>query len=99
MTEILVNAVNIGEAKFAKTKGYRFAGKTGTAQTTTTGTPALESWFTSFSPYNDPQIVTVVFLEKAGEGAAYAAPATREILKYYYTLGSGKQFVSNSAKQ
>jgi len=75
------------------------AGKTGTAEVGTTAKPALESWFTSFSPYNDPQIVTVVFLEKAGEGATYAAPATREILKYYYTQGSGKQFVSNSAKQ
>ena len=63
--------------------------KTGSAETDTSGAPQIESWFVSFAPYNDPNIVTVVFLEKAGEGAQYAAPATREILKYYFTEGAG----------
>jgi penicillin-binding protein 2 len=49
------------------------------------------SWFTSFSPYEDPQIVTVILFEKAGEGAQYAAPATRELLRWYYTEGAGKR--------
>jgi penicillin-binding protein 2 len=67
------------------------AGKTGSAETDPEHNVLPHSWFTSFSPYEDPQIVTVILFEKAGEGAQYAAPATRELLRWYYTEGAGKR--------
>jgi penicillin-binding protein 2 len=65
------------------------AGKTGSAETDPNNKVLPHSWFTSFSPYNDPKIVTVVLFEKAGEGSQFAAPATRELLRWYYTEGAG----------
>jgi penicillin-binding protein 2 len=65
------------------------AGKTGSAETDPGNNVPPDSWFTSFAPYGDPQIVMVVFLEKAGEGAEYAVPATRETLQWYFTQGAG----------
>jgi penicillin-binding protein 2 len=65
------------------------AGKTGSAETDPANNVPPDSWFTSFAPYDDPQIVMVVMLEKAGEGAEYAVPATRETLQWYFTQGAG----------
>jgi penicillin-binding protein 2 len=65
------------------------AGKTGSAETDPGNNVAAHSWFEAFAPANDPQIVTVVLLEKAGEGAEYAVPATRETLAWYFTQGAG----------
>lgn len=61
------------------------AGKTGTAETDPTRNKKPNAWFTSFAPYDNPRIVTVILIENAGEGAEYAAPATREVLKWYFT--------------
>jgi penicillin-binding protein 2 len=72
------------------------AAKTGTAETVVhdAGTdPALQNkphaWFEAFAPYDNPQIVIVVLVEHAGEGAQYAAPAVRETLQWYFTAGAG----------
>lgn len=67
--------------------------KTGSAETNTAAGVQPEAWFSAFAPYNNPQIVIIIFLEKAGEGADYAAPAGRDILTYYFTQGAGTQFV------
>ncbi|MDB5178060.1 MAG: penicillin-binding protein 2, penicillin-binding protein 2 [Patescibacteria group bacterium] len=65
------------------------AGKTGSAETDPGNNVPPHSWFVSFAPYDDPQIVTVVLVEKAGEGAEFAVPATRELLQWYFTQGAG----------
>jgi penicillin-binding protein 2 len=65
------------------------AGKTGSAETDPINNIPPHSWFVSFAPFDNPQIVTVVLLEKAGEGAEYAVPATRETLQWYFTQGAG----------
>lgn len=65
------------------------AGKTGSAETDPNNNVRPHSWFSSFAPYNDPKIVTVILFEKAGEGAEYAVPATRETLAWYFTQGAG----------
>lgn len=59
------------------------AGKTGTAQTSGDGTP--HSWFVSFAPYGNPEIVLVILIENGGEGSAAASPAAREILRWYFS--------------
>lgn len=80
MTEILVNAVNVGEAKFAKTKGYRFAGKTGTAQIPVAGhydpTNTIAS-FIGYAPAENPKFVMLVIIDRPTSsiyGAETAAP-------------------------
>jgi penicillin-binding protein 2 len=65
------------------------AGKTGSAETDPANNVPPHSWFEAFAPFDNPQIVTVVLLEKSGEGAQYAVPATRETLAWYFTQGAG----------
>ncbi|AKI98360.1 hypothetical protein IX53_09735 [Kosmotoga pacifica] len=59
---------------------YEVAGKTGTAETSSTP----HSWFTGFSPVNDPKVIVTVFVENGGYGSTVAAPIARKILEFYY---------------
>jgi len=80
MTEMMINAVDNGEAKWAKPKGYRIAGKTGTAQIPVAGhydeTKTIAS-FIGFAPADDPQFVMLVTLREPTSspwGSETAAP-------------------------
>lgn len=57
------------------------AAKTGTSQFGTEG--KTHAWFTSYAPYNDPQLVVTVLVEGGGEGYQTAAPIAREIFKWW----------------
>jgi len=92
-TEMMVNAVDNGEAKFARLKGYRIAGKTGTAQIPLAGhydpTKTIAS-FIGFAPADDPKFLMLVVINRPTSsiyGAETAAPiffkAARNILTYY----------------
>jgi penicillin-binding protein 2 len=61
------------------------AGKTGTAEA---GGPGQTShaWFAVYAPYEDPEIVVVVFLENGGQGSYNAAPLARQVLETYFDL-------------
>lgn len=100
MTEILIHAVNEGEAKFARVKGYRVAGKTGTASIPVNGhydpTKTIAS-FIGFSPADDPKFIMLVILNKPTAsiyGAETAAPIFFDIAKnmlgYYGIAPSGE---------
>lgn len=65
------------------------AGKTGTAETDPNGKRKPHAWFSSFAPYDDPQIVTVILIENSGEGSQFAAPATREVLSWCFKREGG----------
>ncbi|MCG8371942.1 MAG: penicillin-binding protein 2 [Balneolales bacterium] len=58
------------------------AGKTGTAQNPH---GYSHGWFTSFSPFEDPEIVVTVFLENAGFASTSAAPIAALIHEKYMT--------------
>jgi stage V sporulation protein D (sporulation-specific penicillin-binding protein) len=80
MTEMMVNAVDNGEAKWAKPKGYRIAGKTGTAQIPVSGhydaTKTIAS-FVGFAPADKPLFVMLVTLREPTTspwGSETAAP-------------------------
>lgn len=81
-------AVKSGTATLAQVPGVDVAGKTGTAEygaiDPQTGFRPTHGWFTSFAPYNDPEIVVVVFLYN-GRGAQDAAPVAGRILNYYFS--------------
>lgn len=93
ITEILVNAVDNGEAKWAKPKGYRIAGKTGTAQIPVAGhydpNKTIAS-FIGYAPANDPKFVMLVVVDRPTTsifGAETAAPIffniAKKMLMYY----------------
>lgn len=56
------------------------AGKTGTAQNPH---GRDHGWFTSFAPYDDPQIVVSVLVENGGYGSISAAPVASLIIEKY----------------
>lgn len=80
LTEMMVTAVENGEAKWAKPKGYRIAGKTGTAQIPVEGHYDDEKTiasFVGFAPHTDPRFVMLVTLREPTSspwGSETAAP-------------------------
>ncbi len=91
MTEVLVNAVSKGEAKWAKIPGYRVAGKTGTASIPIEGkydpTKTIAS-FIGFAPANNPKFIMLVILDRPTAriyGAETAAPVFFAIAKNLFT--------------
>jgi cell division protein FtsI (penicillin-binding protein 3) len=100
VTQMMVRAVNEGEAKFAKTKGYDVAGKTGTAQIPIAGhydpTKTIAS-FVGFAPADNPRFVMLVRYGQPTSsiyGAETAAPTffqiAQEIFNYYGIAPSGQ---------
>ena len=59
------------------------AGKTGTSQFDGADPSRTHAWFTSYAPYEDPQIVIVVLVEAGGEGHAVAVPIVKDALKWW----------------
>ncbi|OGH83776.1 MAG: penicillin-binding protein 2 [Candidatus Magasanikbacteria bacterium RIFOXYA2_FULL_44_8] len=60
---------------------FAAAGKTGTAQWSSTKDP--HAWFTGFAPYNNPKIVITVLIEEGKEGSTVAQPIARDFLKWW----------------
>jgi penicillin-binding protein 2 len=63
------------------------AGKTGTAETSS---GYDQSWYVAMAPYEDPEVVVAVTIERGGFGAEAAAPAASQILQEYFELKEGK---------
>lgn len=94
LEEILVTAVEEGEAKWTKLKGYRVAGKTGTAQIPLSGHYDEEKTiasFIGFVPAEKPRFVMLVSLREPTAspwGAETAAPLWFSLAKkILYYLG------------
>lgn len=93
MGEIMVNAVEKGEASWTRLKGYRIAGKTGTASIPIKGHYDPNQTITSFigfGPADDPKFVMLVVLDRPTTsiyGAETAAPIffniAKDILSFY----------------
>lgn len=93
LTEMMVAAVDNGEAKWVKPKGYRIAGKTGTAQIPVAGhydaTKTIAS-FVGFAPADRPKFVMLVTLNEPSTsiwGSETAAPVffniAKDLFSYY----------------
>lgn len=93
ITEIMVNAVEKGEAQWVKLKGYKIAGKTGTAQVAIAGHYDQEKTiasFLGFGPANKPKFVMLVSLREPKSSpwaSETAAPLffkiAKELMTYY----------------
>lgn len=94
---MMVSAVENGVARRAGVKGYRIAGKTGTAQTYKHGKP-LEgpgttiASFIGFAPFNDPKFAVLVKIDRPRASIwadASAAPLFADIAQFlfkYYNI-------------
>lgn len=93
ITEMMVAAMEEGEAKYLKIKGFKIAGKTGTAQIPVAGhydSNKTIASFIGFAPANDPKFVILVRYDQPTSsiyGAETAAPTffeiTKDLLSYY----------------
>lgn len=87
VTELMVNAVDNGEARWAKPVGYRIAGKTGTAQIPVAGHYDEEKTiasFIGFAPADEPKFVMLVTLNgptSSPWGSETAAPLWFDIAR------------------
>lgn len=91
VTKMMVEAVEAGEAKLAKLKGFEIAGKTGTAQIPLEGHYDKEKTvasFVGFAPAQNPRFVMLVTLREPSAsiwGSSTAAPLWLEISKELFT--------------
>jgi penicillin-binding protein 2 len=76
-------AVTQGSAKELADLPTPIAGKTGTAQAGSKSEP--HSWFVSFAPYEDPEIVLVILIEHGGEGHETSIPVAKEFYEWYFS--------------
>lgn len=75
-------AVTAGSARSLGDLPVAAAAKTGTAQWSST--KSTHAWFTSFAPYDAPEIAVTVMIEEGGEGSSAAAPVAKAILREYF---------------
>lgn len=61
------------ECVFSKVP-VKVAGKTGTAQTTSTEERRPHAWFVAYAPFDEPRIMGGAMLEEGSGGSQYAAP-------------------------
>lgn len=91
LREMMVAAVDNGEAKWAKPKGFRIAGKTGTAQIPVAGhydEKRTIASFVGFAPADKPKFVMLVRLTEPTSspwGSETAAPLFFDISKELFT--------------
>lgn len=91
VTEMLINAVDNGEAKWAKPKGYRIAGKTGTAQIPVAGhydDKKTIASFVGYAPADNPRFVMLVTLREPTSspwGSETAAPLFFTVARDFFT--------------
>ncbi len=83
------DCVSYGSCKLLQNIGFSAGGKTGTAQWNSNR--ATHAWFTSFAPFNNPQIVVTVLVEEGGEGSVAAMPIADEFLAWW-----GKKYLTHN---
>jgi penicillin-binding protein 2 len=65
-----------------KHNGLEVGCKTGTAETNVDG--KTHAWFSAFAPFDFPEIVATVLVERGGEGSKEAGPLARTIFDYWF---------------
>ena len=81
MRSLLASVVSKGNAKTAKSKSFKLAGKTGTAQSGVFDgeREVCRTWFAGFFPAANPHYIAVVLNEDGEGGAVDCAPVFKEI--------------------
>ena len=84
LNRCLIAVVNEGTTPQAAVPGMQVAGKSGTAQYSSS-MEDMHAWFTAYAPAEDPKIALTVMLEKGGSGSVDAAPLAAQIISYYFS--------------
>lgn len=89
------DCVTAGSCQHLSRLPFAAAGKTGTAQWSA-GRNA-HAWFTSFGPFENPEIVLTVLIEEGGEGGIASAPVARDFYAWWwkYTHSGTRPTVDN----
>ncbi len=75
--------VTSGSARSLNNLPVAISGKTGTAQFGP-DEKKYHGWFTSFAPYDNPEIALTILVEGAGGGDETAVPIAKEVYKWYF---------------
>lgn len=75
------DCVLVGSCRRLSALSVPIAGKTGTAQWNRT--KANHAWFTSFAPFDNPQVVVTVMVEEGEEGSKVAAAIAYEFYQWW----------------
>lgn len=88
LREFMKASIEGGTSREGKPDEGGAGAKTATAQTGKyiNGTELVESWFTGFFPYNDPQYAVTVFEEGGDGGGRTCGPAFKEIADELYQV-------------
>jgi penicillin-binding protein 2 len=76
-------AVTVGSARLLATLPIEIAGKTGTAQFDARDLSLTHAWFTSYAPFDNPQIALTILVEGAGEGSSVAVPIAKDVYTWW----------------
>jgi penicillin-binding protein A len=85
LTQMMVDVVKSGTGSPAQIPGVSVAGKTGTANSSTSKSPY--AWMVTFAPANDPQVAVAVVIEQSGTnraditGGGLAGPIARDVME------------------
>lgn len=85
LTQMMVDVVNSGTGQPAQIPGVSVAGKTGTANSSTTRSPY--AWMVTFAPANDPQVAVAVFIQRTDvdrsdiTGGGLAGPIAKAVME------------------
>ncbi|MEJ7630125.1 MAG: penicillin-binding protein 2 [Nocardioidaceae bacterium] len=85
LTQMMVDVVNGGTGQPAQIPGVSVAGKTGTANSSTSRSPY--AWMVAFAPANDPQVAVAVLIEQTDvprediTGGGLAGPIARDVME------------------
>ncbi len=94
MREILAKVIedDEGTAKWIRVEGFRFGGKTGTADIATNGRYTKTNYlasFEAFAPVDDPEVVVLCMIEKPRDsiyGGMVSGPVVVQILRHMYRV-------------
>ncbi len=75
--------VTLGSGRSLLDVGVDVAGKTGTAQFDARDLTRTHAWWTSYAPFDDPQIAFTVLVEAGGEGHSAAVPIAKDVYTWW----------------
>jgi penicillin-binding protein 2 len=74
-----------GSCALLSNLSFETAGKTGTAQWSSVHDN--HAWFTSFAPYQNPEVVVTVLVEEGEEGSKISVPIAYDFYKWWWSVG------------
>jgi len=77
------DCVDYGSCRRLSLLPFSTGGKTGTAQWNKN--KANHAWFTSFAPYDNPEIVLTVLVEEGEEGSAISVPIAYDFYQWWWS--------------